>query len=536
VSVFDDDCDAGAKQLLLALETVGMYSGVPMTGRRSRFELGAVVVATLAYLVARTVEFPGTPILLGGDQGFFWMYAERLLKGELPYRDFFQFTPPGTDVVYFAAFALFGARIWVTNAVVVVLGTALAGVCYCLARGLMSKASAALATAIWIVLVVGQALSGTHHAWSALAVMGAVVAVSRGDGPPSCGRFAIGGAFLGLASFFTQTQGLAGLVAFSVFAAGRAACGRASRRDAALSVAALWSGFAVTLASGIAYFILKVGAGPVWSCLVAYVAKYMAPAWIGPSYGLPASPSARNLRWLFPYLLLYLVVPLGYVLATRRLWLERSRPEGRSVRRLERLVLVGLVGVALLAMVATNLSWVRLFYVSMPAIVVLVWSIDRPSTATRIGRFVAWCTIGGLAVFFVRSSQRHHHLVFELPAGVAAIEGTEQGKLDWLARHTAPGDALFAADRPDLYLLFRTHSPAFLDAVVPTKQTSMELASRVISDLETSRVEYVLWTPELEAARIETGLAPVAAIGTYLHAHYHRVARFGDGDEAWARD
>ncbi len=53
-----------------------------------------------------------TPILLGGDQVYFWTYAERMLDGERIYRDFFQFTPPGTDLVYLGLFKLFGPSVW----------------------------------------------------------------------------------------------------------------------------------------------------------------------------------------------------------------------------------------------------------------------------------------------------------------------------------------------------------------------------------------------------------------------------------------
>ena len=56
-----------------------------------------------------------TPILLGGDQVFFWLDAQRMLYGQRIYQDFLQFTPPGTDLFYLALFKLFGFRIWVTN-------------------------------------------------------------------------------------------------------------------------------------------------------------------------------------------------------------------------------------------------------------------------------------------------------------------------------------------------------------------------------------------------------------------------------------
>ena len=54
------------------------------------------------------------------------MNGMRLLAGELIYRDYFRYTPPGTDLFYAAVFKVFGSRIWVTNLTVLVLGIAFA--------------------------------------------------------------------------------------------------------------------------------------------------------------------------------------------------------------------------------------------------------------------------------------------------------------------------------------------------------------------------------------------------------------------------
>ncbi len=83
------------------------------SGNAGRLAEILFVVGICLYLYTKLFTFKGIPILLGGDQIFFWMDAKRLLLGERIYLDFFQFTPPGTDVVYLAFFKLFGPRIWV---------------------------------------------------------------------------------------------------------------------------------------------------------------------------------------------------------------------------------------------------------------------------------------------------------------------------------------------------------------------------------------------------------------------------------------
>src|SRR6266566_4471876 len=68
------------------------------------------------YLYLNVFLVTNIPILLGGDQVFFWMNGQRMLHGERPYVDFFQFTPPGADIFYLALFKMFGPQIWPLNA------------------------------------------------------------------------------------------------------------------------------------------------------------------------------------------------------------------------------------------------------------------------------------------------------------------------------------------------------------------------------------------------------------------------------------
>jgi hypothetical protein len=44
------------------------------------------------YFYLNLFQLPNLPILLSGDQTFFWMNGQRMLHGERPYLDFFQFT------------------------------------------------------------------------------------------------------------------------------------------------------------------------------------------------------------------------------------------------------------------------------------------------------------------------------------------------------------------------------------------------------------------------------------------------------------
>jgi len=174
----------------------------------------ALLLAVSAYLYATLFVLPNTPILRGGDQTYFWTDGQRMLFGERPYQDFFQFTPPGTDVFFFGLFKWFGPRIWVTNMAIVVLGAALCWVCFAIARQIMSLWSALLATLLFLTLVYAKLLNATHHWFSMLLILCAVRVAMGGT---HSARLAIVGLLLGAAAFFTHTHALAALLASALF-------------------------------------------------------------------------------------------------------------------------------------------------------------------------------------------------------------------------------------------------------------------------------------------------------------------------------
>src|SRR5579862_2609187 len=156
-----------------------------------------VLLGSGLYLSWNLFSLEGTPFLLGGDGQVFWMGALRMGHGDLIYRDFFEFTPPGADLVYLSAFTLLGSRIWVPNVVLLLLGIGLAWLCFHIARHVMKPVAATLAVALFLVLDFGRWLDATHHWFSLLAVMAAVAVLMQGSSAP---RVLICGALTGVAS------------------------------------------------------------------------------------------------------------------------------------------------------------------------------------------------------------------------------------------------------------------------------------------------------------------------------------------------
>lgn len=486
-----------------------------------------VALAVAAYLVARTFVYPGVPVLLVGDQGFFWSYADRLLHGQLPYRDFFQFTPPGADLAFAGAFALFGPRIWVADAAVVALGTALGTVCFRIGRHVMSDARAALATAVFTVLVYGQALNATHHWWSVLGVMAAVAVLLPTF---TTRRFAAAGALLGVSALFTQSHALVGVIAIGAFGLWQGGQVELPRRAIWLRAGGLLGGFAVVTIPAATYLVARVGVGPVWGSLVVYVWRYLRQPPAEWTFGLPEPLNRTSVRWLAPYLVVYAIVPGAYVFTLASTVREVLSPRAKAHGRL----LCWLVGAALFAGILPGFNWVRLYGVALPAVILFVWALGE----WRFGRASEWFLTAGivlLGAILVRSTYRNHPDVVELPGGRVASNAKDQEKLPWLADHLRPGEAAFLAGKSSLYLPLALHNPLYLDAAVPGPQTTPDHVRQAIRDLDAARVAHVLWSPALGDPQPGQSPEGVPALRTYVHARYRLEKTFLDGDELWER-
>ncbi|XYH95318.1 glycosyltransferase family 39 protein [Sorangium sp. So ce1128] len=83
--------------------------------------IGAIAIGAIAFLLLQILTYG-----YGRDQGIYAMVARAMLDGGMPYRDAFDFKPPGIFLIYALARALFGPAQWGVRALEV-LG--LAGMC-----------------------------------------------------------------------------------------------------------------------------------------------------------------------------------------------------------------------------------------------------------------------------------------------------------------------------------------------------------------------------------------------------------------------
>ena len=490
-----------------------------------------VLIGSCLYLCANLFALPGTPFLLGGDQALFWMNAQRLLHGELIYRDFLEFTPPGTDLIYLGAFELLGSRIWVPNLVVLVLGIILCWLCFHIARLIMKPAHAALASALLLVLDYGKMLNGTHHWFSVLAVMGALAALLRARTPP---RIVMAGILLGVATFFTQTRGPSAAVGIGAYLIWERFQTKQSWSTCLRHELLLFLPLVVTWGTLSSYFIAKLGFGQLWYFQVTYVLHYVTT---GPNDLSIGSPEV--LAWLkrpngMLFLLVFLTLPIVYALSV---WKCRQRLRLRGSRDAvlvdaQRVMLLAFVGATMYLEVAQSPNWIRLYCVATPGIILLVWLLTNAVTDTLRGyaTTVMWAGLICIAAHQTWSRQLQQTVIEDLPAGRIATAASTGEKLAWLARHTTPGQLLFEARWVDVYLPLALRNPVFTDMLEGGHNSRPEFIDFSMRQLEAKRVQYIIWAP-----RLESPAYPFAKFREFLTERYQRVLTFPDQDEVWER-
>ncbi|HEY1965324.1 MAG TPA: hypothetical protein VGG59_10360, partial [Acidobacteriaceae bacterium] len=321
---------------------VAMQSGWMMAG---------LAAATFAVCFLRSFLLPHTPLVLWGDQLGFATKGARVLGGELPYRDFFEFVTPGTELVYALLFRLLGVSLYVPNLLMAFLAaTAALWMTWC-AKRLLHGIFAVLPAILLIGFVLSGSMDATHHWFSTLAVMGAVAALFERI---SFSRVAIAGAMCGLAASFTQTKGAAVLLALVAYLIWRSLRERVGAAQCSRQCLLLISAALVVFAAINGPFILAAGVRKWVQDVIVFPSRYFGSVSSNQPGGFWEEFVLRRgiLKWIcFPFM--YLAVPLAYIGFFVTMW-RRSKQEHDIPWN--QLTLIALVGVAMLVVMTPALS------------------------------------------------------------------------------------------------------------------------------------------------------------------------------------
>ncbi len=516
------------------IRTAHIRSPEHALGRRTGSWFGiSAAIAAATFLYLSLFVFPNLPIWTGGDQSIWLSDAERMLRGEVLYRDFFQMTFPATHLYYLCLFKLFGTRTWIPNLTLGLLGIGMTVLIYRVSRKILPLRHAPIPALFFLTMIFHERFDATHHWFSMFAVLAALVVLIDQRTP---GRIFSAGALCGLSACFTQSHGFMAFLAFGLFLIIEKVTHLDSWLSLAKNCSRLLAGFSLAIGLIVGPFLLQVGWSRFLYCTFFFLFKYqhafqIACDWRGYMVGLLPLARSPEIWKLGAFLLVHALVPLIYVLVLicYSRGLLRSDPVVRA-----RILLISLLGVFLFLSVAGSPTWSRLYYISFPAILLFSWWLEREG---RIGQRILtglYVTTIILMIGLPFATQVCPHFFLDLPVGrTAFLNKQEMARYQWIAVRTRPGDYFFGGFYPDFYFLLGLRNPATVPYVTPDDFTRPQDVTDAVAGLEAHQVEIVLWAASLDLPPLPATdhLNPLRA---YIRQHYRVVKSFPDY-EAWAR-
>jgi len=490
-----------------------------------------ILIACCGFLYLETFSLPDIPRVAIGDQSIYLHNAARMLEGQIIYRDYDYFTLPGTDVLYAILFRLFGIRAWIPQAMLVLVGVITTWLSIGISRKLMKGWAVFLPGFVFLALPFSSYLDATHHWYSTLCAVAALAVVIEERTP---GRLMWAGLLWGLATCFAQSLALGpmGLGLFLVWEHRR----KEETRGLLLKKeSCLFASYVATVAAFSAYFVWKAGPRRFLSYTVVFIAKYYStyPAnnWKAYMAGRPSVHVWANWPDLVAWPLIHLLIPLVYLLFFVRYWREaRFWPQ----KPWERLMLVNITGLCLFLAVASGPAWNRLYTVSLPALIILVWFLNSPLKLEKNLLRGLWAIVMVLAVVRPIVTQVHWRAYLNLPTGrTSFLDPTLYLQAKWLDQRTQPYDYFFG----DQLLCFalRLRAPSRIAFATPFDFTRPDEVQDLIRGLEEHQVRFVSWYNGLDPP-VDNARDNLAPLRRYLRNHYRVAQTFSSGDIIWERN
>ncbi len=496
--------------------------------RSTQLNWMAAIAALLAFAICylRTFVLPHIPMMFWTDQMLYATNGTRLLSGQMPYRDYFEFLTPGTDWTYALLFRIFGVSLWIPNLLMDLLAS-IAVLLTTLAAGKVLRGVAVvLPAAFFLGLGLYGGLDATHHWFSALTAM---VVLLHGT---ETRHLLAAGTLCGVAASFTQSKGAFVTLGFMVYLLWQSV----QQRE---PIKALWRKYLLLCGAALAgflpfnlYYMVKLGFSEWYRWIVTFSLRYY-PTMPGQNLRAPLDDfqGHSGLKWIcVPFL--YVAVPviyLSYLPVMRRN--RRREPE----QPWEQLLLIAITGMAMYLGITPSISIIRTSAVCLPATILLAWLLERATGRMRYLRPVLAALSLACALRMAYAMQRTHWQYLDLPAGRSAIQ--ERGRYDlylWMKEHTRPGEPYLGIGPISFPL--RLYCPSPIQQPAPWEYYRPEHISRAIQAMETYRIPLIVHRP-YERFRHIAGYNQelIQPFEDYLHRHYRRIETFSTGDEVWER-
>ncbi len=444
------------------------------------------------------------------DEGIILQGAQRILRGEVLYRDFFSFFTPGSYYFVALIFKIFGSSIIVARTALVLIGATFSVITYLLARRVCSRESSLFVAGLVTATTLPYRFLVLHNwdstLWACLALYSAVRLM---ESPGRRWAFAVG-TFVSLTFLFEQSKGAGlGLGLGLGLLAAHWGWQRILRTDAliALVLGVAWP-FVITFA----YFAAQHSLGimladwfwPLRHYSLANHVPYGYQTWsdetrdalFGPNSIWMRSVTALTLSPCF--LVPLLPLPAAGILAY---WIVQMcrREASRSKCNYYVVICASLIGL-LLSVVIGRADIIHFMYLLPLWGLVLAWIVDGRDIPGRIFHNAKPLVTAFVAIAFLLFA-----LALLTRAAGADVElASRRGKitlperdsvLGYVQAHVEPGEVILVYPYlPLYYYLSATFSPSRYEYFQPGMNTP-EQAQGMLSQLAAKRVRVVLFEP-----------------------------------------
>jgi hypothetical protein len=428
--------------------------------------------------------------VFNADEGVILQGAERVLAGQVLYRDFFSFYTPGSFYWMAFLFRIFGNSMLVARAALVLYGGVFAALTYLLARRVCARWSSLLAASAVTLTCLPYRFVILHN-WDStlLAYLSLYCAVLLVENRHWAWAWAAG-SFAALTFLFEQSKGsglIIGLLAAWFLIRW---CSRGDRFPGRKQVIATMLGFLWPFALTFGYFAAKHSVREMAADWTWAVFHYSAANKLPYGFVVLSTPDAAGVlsgSWASKAILAIVVGPfffipiLPFAAAAILLWLVLRRFQRKTLPpSCEYWLLVSAVlsGLLLSTLLTRRADFTHLNYLGPLFYLVLAWVLDGLRLPSRLWRAsvpavvyysVLSITFFGLTLLIPVLNADHR---ISTVRGVIKT-GAPDRALEYVQAHTNPGENIFVYPyQPSFYYLTGTFSATGFDYLQPGMHTA----------------------------------------------------------------
>jgi 4-amino-4-deoxy-L-arabinose transferase-like glycosyltransferase len=444
------------------------------------------------------------------DEGIILQGAQRILRGEVLYRDFFSFFTPGSYYLLAALFKAFGNSLITARTALVIFGGIFSVVTYLLTRRVCERWSSLLAATIVSLTSLPYRFMALHNwdstLWACLAVYACVRFIEK---PTARMPWAfVAGTFTSLTFLFEQSKGAGLALGLAMGLVTITWTRQIAPFPTKASLTAMLCGFAWPMLATLIWFherdalqpMLSSWLWPVHHYSLANRVTYGYQNWSDATrqsfFGGPPLDALLSFITISP-LLLVPSLPL-LALALLAYWTVRLRNPTVAADRCAYYILINgtLLGL-LVSVVIVRADIVHFMYLQPLFCILLGWVLDGRNIPGHLFRRIQPIITAYLVLaFFLLSGS----LLVRSLAGVSPIQ-TARGEIrirgvdsviEYLRANVAPGETMLVYPYlPLYYYLTETFSPGRYEYLQPGMHTP-EQFQEMLRTIATTRVRTVL--------------------------------------------